>query len=101
MSGEKILEQLLAYLPIVIAMLLALGLGKVIGNLINLATGKARKAAKSTATPIDDAIVGPIADKLDAFAADLADGKLDGKIAASKVRDIASQLSAAQKAAKR
>lgn len=96
MEGPKILDQLVNYLPLVMAVLLAMGLGKVLGNLINLATGKARKAAKATDTPIDDLIVGPIADKLDAFAADLADGKLDGKMAASKVRDIASQLQALQ-----
>jgi hypothetical protein len=92
MNGDQILNQLLNYLPVVLSVLIALGLYKALGNLIRLATGKARAAAASTKTPLDDAIVGPIADKLDAFAADLEDGKLDGKAAAARLRLIKSSV---------
>jgi len=92
MNAEQILNQLLNYLPLVLSVLVAIGLGKVLGNLIRLATSKARAAAKSTDTPIDDAVIGPIADRLDAFAADLEDGKLDGKAAAARLRVIKSSV---------
>lgn len=92
MTGEQVLQQLLNYLPIVLAVLIALGLGKVLGNLIRLATGKARALVKGTPSLVDDAIVLPIAERLESFAADLEDGKLDGKAAAAKLRVIRSQL---------
>lgn len=92
MNGEEILKQLLNYLPIVIAVLVALGMGKALASLVHLATDKARAAAKASPSPIDDALIGPIADKLDALADDLADGHLDGVAAKARLSQISAAL---------
>lgn len=92
MNGEQVLQQLLNYLPIVLSVLIALGLYKALANIIRLATSKARALVKGTPSLVDDAIVLPIAERLENFAADLEDGKLDGKAAAARLRVIRSQL---------
>lgn len=92
MNGEDILKQLVTYLPLVIAVLVALGMGKALASLVHLATGKARAAVKASPSPIDDVLVGPIADKLDALADDLADGHLDGVAAKARLSQISAAL---------
>lgn len=92
MDAEKILLALLGALPTAVAVALMLGLGKLAADLIRSLAARVRKHVKATPSPIDDAIAGPLLALAAALAADLEDGKVGGKPAAEKVRELSEAL---------
>lgn len=74
---NKVIELLLANLPLIISVLAALGMWKIGAALLHTVATKAREIAKGTKNPIDDIVVGVIATQLDEIADQLEKGNVD------------------------
>ena len=94
MDAEKVVSVLIQWLPLVLAVMLALGLNKALANLIKLATDKARAMVKASPNPIDDAILLPIVQEIEAFGEKVRKGELDGELAAKEAAKLAEKFSA-------
>jgi hypothetical protein len=92
MDAEKILLALLGALPTAVAVALMLGLGKVAADGLRALAARVRKHVRGTPSTVDDMLAGPLLAALGAFAKDLEDGKIDGKPAADKAKELAEAL---------
>ena len=94
MDAEKVVSVLIQWLPLVLAVMLALGLNKALANLIKLATDKARAMVKASPNPIDDAILLPIVQEIEAFGEKVRKGEISAELAAKEVSKLAGKLNA-------
>jgi len=92
MDAEKIILAIIGALPTAVAVALMLGLGKVAADLIRRLAARVRKHVKGTPNPVDDALAAPLLKLANALAKDLEDGKIDGKPAADKAKELAEAL---------
>lgn len=94
MDAEKILLAFLGAIPTAVGVALFLGLGKVAADLLRSLLAKVRAHVKGTPNKLDDMVAAPLLSMGAALAKDLEDGKIDGKPAASKVKELTEALSA-------
>jgi hypothetical protein len=92
MDAQKILLAILGALPTAVGVALFLGLGKLAADAIRAVAARVKKHVKATPSPIDDVVAAPLLKVAAALAKDLEDGRLDGKPAADKVRELTEAL---------
>jgi hypothetical protein len=97
MDLQKLLDYLIANLPLIILFLATIGALKAANGALHLLTSKIKQHVLKTPNKLDDALVLPIVEKIEKVGDDLEDGRIDGAAAAAKVRMLAKQLRPAGK----
>lgn len=91
---NSLLEILIDNIPALLLFLAAVGLLKAANGALHLLTAKIRAHVKGTPSKLDDALVLPVLEKLDALGDDLQDGRIDGPAAAKQAKALAEKLRA-------